>query len=336
MAEIIYTLMHHAGAASTSRIEWLSEHDCDKFNAHLQLAGQKPIDEARYEAMYQKGIARYCLLYLDGLPVARGAIEPYSKRMWEAADIRVAPAYRGRGLATDILRFLSLAITKSGKTATCRTEEDNTAMRRAMARVGYQELAIIKRIATESELDAALALEKKVFGAPAEQNSPAYARERWLERMDGFGDLMLYAQSGGEVAGIVFGRMESEKSMTVGPVAVDEQHRKRGIARLLMQELEKRALRHGIHHIALGAVESAEGFYAKLGYTGTLLIQSEKHSVDELLSLNTKYRVVRTNVYEGAVHQVFLELPVPDRELQRTYEATFPGCHTQMVFQKTI
>ncbi len=192
----------------------------------------------------------------------------------------------------------------------------------------------IKHIQTERQLDAALALEKKVFGAPAEQNSPGYARARWLERMDGFGDLMLYAESGGEVAGIVFGRMEGEISITVGPVAVGEQYRKCGIARLLMQELEKRALRHGVHHIALGAVESAEGFYTKLGYTGTLLIQSEKQSVDELLSLNTQYRIAKTNVYEGKVSQLFFELPAPDRALQRAYEAAFSGCHTQMVFKR--
>ena len=65
-------------------------------------------------------------------------------------------------------------------------------------------------------------------------------------------------------------------------------------------------------------------------------MQSEQHSFEELLSLNTEYRVIETQVYEGTVHQVMLDLPAPDRELQRRYESSFPGCGTLMVFRKTL
>ena len=195
----------------------------------------------------------------------------------------------------------------------------------------------IKHVTTERELDKTLAFDKKVFGLPSERHSPAYSREKWFERMKScYNDLMLYAESDGEVVGIVFGRIENERSITVGPVAVDERFRKHGIARELMLLLEKRALGHGIHHLGLGAVESAEGFYQKLGYNGTLLIHSEKHSIEELLALNTKYQVKGTSVYDGKVNQVYLDLPAPDRELQHKYENTLSGCYTQMVFGKTI
>jgi len=194
----------------------------------------------------------------------------------------------------------------------------------------------IKHVTTEQELDAVLAFDKNVFELPSERHSTAYSREMWLERMKTHGDLMLYAESNSEVIGIVFGRIENNSSITVGPVAVDERFRKHGIARELMLLLEKRALGQGIHHLGLGAVESAEGFYQKLGYTGTLLIQSEKHSIDELLSQNEKYPVKSTSVYDGTVNQVFLDLPTPDREFQRWYENTLPGCCTQMVFEKII
>lgn len=194
----------------------------------------------------------------------------------------------------------------------------------------------IRSIATERELDEALALDCRVFGVSSESSSPAYARERWLERMQSHGDLMLYAESGGEMIGIVFGRIEQGRSVTVGPVAVDARFRSLGVGRNLILLLEKRALGHGIRHLALGAVERAEGFYQRLGYTGTLLVQSDTHSIEELLALNTDYRVAGTNVYEGTVRQVYLDLPAPDRALQHRYEQTFPGCSTQMVFTKTI
>ena len=195
----------------------------------------------------------------------------------------------------------------------------------------------IKHVICERELDQTLDFEKKVFGHPSETNSPAYSRDKWVERMNSpYNDLMLYAESDSIVVGIVFGRLENERSITVGPVAVDESCRKSGIARKMMYLLEERARAHEIYHLGLGAVESAEGFYQKLGYTGTLLIQSEIQSVDELLTLNPGYTVTHKGVYDGTVNQVFLDLPVPDRVLQRKYENNLKGCYTQMVFGKTL
>ena len=195
----------------------------------------------------------------------------------------------------------------------------------------------VKHVSTERELDATLSFEIQIFGCPSEDNSPAYSREKWMERMSSpYHDLMLYAESDGEVIGIVFGRIVNEYCITVGPVAVDEQYRERGIAREMMLLLEERALGHGIHNLGLGAQEGAEGFYLKLGYFGSLLIQSEIHSIEDMLALNDKYEVIRTGVFDGTVNQVNLSLPAPDRELQRKYEKTLPGCYTQMIFGKTI
>lgn len=104
----------------------------------------------------------------------------------------------------------------------------------------------------------------------------------------------------------------------------------------MMLLLEERAKNHGIHLIALGAVQSAEGFYAKLGYTGSLLIQSQKHSINELLSLNEKYSVNYTRVHDEIINQINLAILESDRELQRKYETTLRGCYTQMMFWKNI
>ena len=193
----------------------------------------------------------------------------------------------------------------------------------------------IRHITNERKLDAALALEAEVFGHLSEDNSPAYARARWVERMERHGALMLYAEAGGAVVGIVFGRVE-DGGVTVGPVAVAAERRGQGVGRALMLALEERARAQGVGLLTLGSVESAEGFYAGLGYTGSLLIQSERHGVDELLALNPGYPERFTNVYGGAVHKLCLELPAPDRVLQRRYERELPGCRTQMLFQKWI
>ena len=140
MAEIIYQATHCAASPCYSHIEWLGENDSVKLNEHLILAGQKPMKDKRFREFYQKRIAYYCLLYHDNLPVARGAVEPYSEQAWEAADIRTVFAYRRQGYATEILRFLTQHILAQGKIATCRTEEHNIAMQKAIYTVGYKEM----------------------------------------------------------------------------------------------------------------------------------------------------------------------------------------------------
>lgn len=194
---------------------------------------------------------------------------------------------------------------------------------------------IIKHVKNEQELDGSLAFAREIFGEQYVRRQEL-AREEWLGHMERNNDLLLYAQASGEVVAIVFGFIEVNGNATAGIVAVDERLRKRGVAYEMMSLLEERAKNHGAHLIALGALQTAEGFYTKLGYTGSLLIQSEKHCIDELLSVNTKYKVNYTRVYEDTINQVNLALPDADHELQDKYETELLGCHTQMMFWKNI
>ena len=140
MAAIFYQTTHCADLPCRSRIEWLGEDDCAKLNEQLALAGQKPLKEKLFREMYRKDLARYCLLYHEGVPVTRGAVEPYSPQAWEAGDIRTVPDWRGKGFAKEMLQFLTQYIISHGKTATCHTEDDNLAMQAVIEFTGYQEL----------------------------------------------------------------------------------------------------------------------------------------------------------------------------------------------------
>ena len=195
---------------------------------------------------------------------------------------------------------------------------------------------LIKNVSSKQELEKTFEFFKRVFIDRPVVDNPEYSLEKWEERMKNHGDLMIYASLDNEVIGIVFGRINGKESITIGPVAVHENYRGIGIAKEMIFLLEERATQYGIKSISLGAVESAERFYSKLGYTGSLLIQSQIHSVEELLSLNSKYDVKFTNIYDGKVSQVCLELTEPDRDLQKKYETVFPGCYTQMIYSKDI
>ncbi|MEG2290508.1 MAG: GNAT family N-acetyltransferase [Clostridium sp.] len=195
---------------------------------------------------------------------------------------------------------------------------------------------LIKNVSSKEELEKTFDFFKMIFiGMPVVDN-PEYSLEKWEERMKKHGDLMLYASLGSEVIGIVFGRINDNCSITMGPVAIHEDYRSIGIAKEMIVLLEERAIHYGVKSINLGAVESAERFYTKLGYIGSLLIQSQIHSIDQLLSLNNRHKVEFTNIYDGKVSQVCFELAEPDRDLQKEYEAVFPGCYTQMIYCKNI
>ena len=162
-----------------------------------------------------------------------------------------------------------------------------------------------------------------------------YSRAFWIEKMGELPELLLYARDGSTICGSVFAWV-TNGAVTIGHCCVDRANRGQGVGSALMVEVERRVKDLGYRGITLGAMEAAEGFYAKLGYTGSLLIQSEEHSIDRLKSLNESYEVIGTNVYEGTVSQLWLRLPAVDRELQRKYEETLPGCSTQMTFGKTF
>ena len=197
---------------------------------------------------------------------------------------------------------------------------------------------VVQNVSSKQELEKTIDFFRMIFkDKPATDiNNLEYSLQKWEERRQKYSDLMLYASLNNEVIGIVFGRIIDDNSITIGPVAVHKNYRGRGIAKEMMLLLEERALQYGIHSIKLGAVEAAEGFYSKLGYTGSLLVQSEIHSIEQLLSLTHKYKVEFTNIYNSKVSQVCLEVRELDRELQREYEAAFPGCHTLMMYSKTI
>ncbi|HOJ46639.1 MAG TPA: GNAT family N-acetyltransferase [Bacillota bacterium] len=193
---------------------------------------------------------------------------------------------------------------------------------------------LIDNVKTLAELDSVMDLVFSVFPyLPTDDNK--YSLSFWAGKMNELPELLLYAKDGEVICGSVFAWVDNG-GVTVAHCCVAPAYRGQGIGRDLMLEIERRVKALGYHSIVLGSVEGAERFYEKLGYKGSLLIQSEDHSIDQLLSLNDKYEVIYTNVYEGTVNQVCLRLSSPDRELQRLYEKTFPSCTTQMVFGKSF
>lgn len=191
----------------------------------------------------------------------------------------------------------------------------------------------IRTVDTSAALEAAYTFCERFF---PDLDADTYARTKWLERMKTASDLMPYAASGGAVVAVVFGRVEDSGEVTVGPVAVDFAFRGRGLGRALLSELEARAARRGVRLLTLGAVESAEGFYLKCGYTPYLFIQTKPpRTLAKLRAVNPGYPEART-CDDGTDVRLMLATGKIDKALQRAYDAAFPGCATQTVFMKEL
>ena len=190
------------------------------------------------------------------------------------------------------------------------------------------------------ELNTVLETVKKIFpdSTVDYDGGGKYSRKFWTDRLNECPELLLYARVDNNICGSVFA-WEDNGSVTIAHCGVLEEYQKQGIGKALMLETEKRVKNLGYKSIVLGSVEDAEVFYEKLGYTGSLLIQSDTHGIKDLKFLNEQeknYKVLGTGIYEGTINQVWLKVPVADRELQRKYEKTFDNCWTQMIYGKNL
>lgn len=122
--------------SSPPNIRWLTIQDYEIFNQHLALCGQKPLSQDVWKEIDAEGTV-YCGLFLNNHMIARAAVEKYSPGRWEVADVRVVKSHRCQGYAFEVCAFVLRSILNAGKTATIRTEEDNLAMQRVIARLGF-------------------------------------------------------------------------------------------------------------------------------------------------------------------------------------------------------
>lgn len=80
---------------------------------------------------------RYCALIREGRLLSIAAAWHYSETAWEVAAVATRKACRRRGYGKAVVTFVTEYILRSGRTATCTTNRENTAMRRTAEAVGF-------------------------------------------------------------------------------------------------------------------------------------------------------------------------------------------------------
>ena len=165
--------------------------------------------------------------------------------------------------------------------------------------------------------------------------------ERWTDNFNRNPELLLYARDGDKIcAAALTGFGEGEKHCVVDEGVLDG-YWNTGIFEALFIELEKRAKKLGITNIFIAIGESQEEFYAKLGYTGQMLIQSEKHSVDDLKNFlaglnNKNAEFSHDRIHDGYINQIWLNVPIMDKNLKKQFEEVLGDCWTQIIVGKAL
>lgn len=139
METIYYSNSFADNIVINQNIRWLTVDDYDIFCEHLKLCGQRILERTKWEQAYADSTL-YCGLFVDGKMVCRACVEKYSINKWEVGDVRTVREYRGNGYAHQICSFVLKYILAQGKTATIRTEEDNTAMKKVISDLGFSIL----------------------------------------------------------------------------------------------------------------------------------------------------------------------------------------------------
>ena len=192
----------------------------------------------------------------------------------------------------------------------------------------------IDHVKSIEELDAILAFWPEVSSFPIDHEG---SREEWIERWKNDSALLLYAKEGEKFCGFAWGYGALGQYVNIAMDGVSPEYKNKGIHEALLVELEKRAKQRGYFGLVLGILDGAEEFYAKMGFVGRTLIQSEKYSIDDLLAFNKKdknYEVSLTRVHEGHINQLWLNVPLMDKRLKKKYTEEIGDCWVQIIVNK--
>ena len=121
---------------STHPVRWLD------WDADLELARRfwGPEWRASFPAIWAEarelGYTYCAVIGPEGIR-ARAAVWRFSEEAWELAAVYTQEAHQRQSYGAAVCAFATRAILAAGRTATCQTFADNTAMRRTAEKLGF-------------------------------------------------------------------------------------------------------------------------------------------------------------------------------------------------------
>ncbi len=291
MEEIIFEIDDISKLKSIEQKHTIKPATLQAMNAHLKLC--KP----KHKRLFFKGITtsdwnewlnkgtQYYLLYEDNKPVARCAIEKYSDRAWEAADVKTVPEYRNKGFSKELVSFVTQKILEQDKIATCSTLPSNTAMLNVIRSLGFHKADIkdFFDVSVEPLNPEEYAKCSNIWNMQAQPMA-----EKWKEEIASGNRLVFVYKINGEFIGegaLVFDTGDADytiphKRIYVSRMVVKKEYRNRGIGSEILSFLINKAKEMGYPEITLGVDkdnQAALHLYRKYGFTEVLFDGSDEN-----------------------------------------------------------
>lgn len=203
---------------------------------------------------------------------------------------------------------------------------------------------IIKEIKTQEKLKEVFDFLSQVFWQDAEEYNEHYypMYERYNEIVNQFhkdNELLLYIEENDNIIGALTSKNmnKEEYKITIGIIGIKKEYRRKGYAKLLIEEFEKRCRAKGIKEISLGSRFRACNLYISLGYIPMLLVQVSDFATTKLVKSNNKYNYQIINEYQIETNgAVFFKINNIEENVIDYFEKNVPTAHASYVFTKEL
>lgn len=152
-------------------------------------------------------------------------------------------------------------------------------------------------------------------------------------------DLLMYIEEDGKIiAGLTGKGMDLEhKKITLSVLAVDSNYRRKGYAKELINEFEKRCIKKGIKHLDLGARFRACPIYLSLGYQPSLMVQVfDFVSIDDVRKENQFHLKEKSSWQSDVYGFIFFEVDEVKESYIQWFEQHVKTAHAQYIFEKDL
>lgn len=202
----------------------------------------------------------------------------------------------------------------------------------------------IKTIQTKEKLKEVFNFLSKLFYEEAKEYNEHYytMSERFTEMSEQFekdNELLLYIEEDGKiVAGLTSKGMDKEKKkITLGVMGVAQDYRRKGYAKFLITEFEKRCKEKEILHIDLGARFRACPLYMAMEYRVSLMVQVFDFETIEDVKNANNFNLKEGFSWQGDTYGfVFFDVPQVDEKYIKNFENKVNTAHAQFIFEKDL
>lgn len=151
--------------------------------------------------------------------------------------------------------------------------------------------------------------------------------------------LLVYAEANGKVIGCAIGKNLDllNKKVTLSVLAVNQNYRNLKVATKLVQEFENICRNIGLQSISLGARWRACGFYEKLNYKPSFMVQVYDFVKIKEIRKNNLYEFKELESYQGETYGfIRYEVSSITEDYIKYFENKIPTAMVQYIFTKEL